>query len=568
MQVSLSSPVRAPARPGDGAGERLATGSLLLPLACLGLALLAFAGTVLGWILTHPEVGGWDQIGYGDEALRDLVALARGGLGALRDSLFLEARHHPPGHRLLALPLGLAGHADMTTLRFMAFGFSLLTAAVVGLVARRAAGTSAGLLAAAAFLMAPVSLFAAEEFLSETLLLPALAGLLWCLAREATGEGGWGNALLLGACLGAGALARLSFIPQVAPVLLAGLAVMLAGDRARLPRMLLAGTVAALIAWPFYAINGGRYIGYARFALTEWHSHQVKNDSPIGYLGNWLWFVADWAFGPFLAVALAGGALAALVLVGRAAWQARPRAAAGAGAWRWPDPALGIAAAALLLAAPPIAGHILATNHNPRFLLASLPGLAVAMAIGLHRLPWRGGRTTGLRIAMGLVAAQAVALALVARWPAAPPLAGLTSMQSRPGLACDWRPLAALLPGDEPKLLLLGQHDGFNEVQVAFAFHRQRRAVTTVNLRSRAPWDRIAAEAARADHVVALLAGDTRDIPYYRESFRPIPGGSEQRMNLVSEALLDRLGTEAGFTRRQAIEAPGGGGCRAVLLSR
>lgn len=120
----------------------------------------------------------------------------------------------------------------------------------------------------------------------------------------------------------------------------------------------------------------------------------------------------------------------------------------------------------------------------------------------------------------------------------------------------------------EPKLFVIGQHDGFNEVQVAYAFHRQRRAVRVVNLRTLAPWESLAAEAAKADHVVALVAGDPRDIPYLRENFRSVPGGSEQRMNFVSEALLDRLGTEAGFTTRLAVEAPGGGSCRAVLLSR
>ncbi|MFC7691708.1 glycosyltransferase family 39 protein [Paeniroseomonas aquatica] len=567
MQVSLSSPVRAPARPGDGAGERLATGSLLLPLACLGLALLAFAGTVLGWILTHPEVGGWDQIGYGDEALRDLVALARGGLGALRDSLFLEARHHPPGHRLLALPLGLAGHADMTTLRFMAFGFSLLTAAVVGLVARRAAGTSAGLLAAAAFLMAPVSLFAAEEFLSETLLLPALAGLLWCLAREATGEGGWGNALLLGACLGAGALARLSFIPQVAPVLLAGLAVMLAGDRARLPRMLLAGTVAALIAWPFYAINGGRYIGYARFALTEWHSHQVKNDSPIGYLGNWLWFVADWAFGPFLAVALAGGALAALVLVGRAAWQARPRAAAGAG------PGAGRTRPS---ASPPLRCCWRRRRSPDISWRPTTTRASCWPRCRGWRSPWRSGCTGSPGAAAGRPASGSPwAWSRPRRWrwrwwPAGRP--------RRPRRA----DLHAVPPGARLRLAAAGGAAAGRRAEAAAARPARR-------LQRGAGRLRLPPAAAGGDHGEPAQPGALgqdrggggqgrprggaagrrhaghsllpRELP-------PDPGGSEQRMNLVSEALLDRLGTEAGFTHRQAIEAPGGGGCRAVLLSR
>ena len=106
---------------------------------------MVFLGTVLGWILRHPEVSGWDQIGYADELQQDLLARARGGLGALRDSLFLEARHHPPGARLLGLPLGLLlGHADLTALRLLACAMSLLTALLVGLTARRAAGPRPG----------------------------------------------------------------------------------------------------------------------------------------------------------------------------------------------------------------------------------------------------------------------------------------------------------------------------------------------------------------------------------------------------------------------------------------
>ena len=539
----------------------------LVPLAGFGLALAVFLGTVLGWILRHPEVSGWDQIGYADELQRDLLARARDGLGGLRDSLFLEARHHPPGARLLGLPLGLAGHADMTALRLLACAMSLLTALLVGLTARRAAGTAAGLLAAAAYLLAPVTLFSAEDFLSEAVLMPALAGLLWCLAREVTKEAGWGTAAVMGLCLGAGALARLSFVPQVAPVLALGLGLVAWRDPARLGQLTLAGMLAALVAWPHYALNAGRYIGYARFALEDWSSHELKADSWLGYPGNWLAFVADWAFGPFLAVGFVLG-LAALALL---AWQGRP---AG---WRWAPlgaawrarPGLGIALVALLLAVPPVLGHFLASNHNPRFLLAAVPGLAVAMAIGLAGQ--RSGRAA-LALGFGLVAAQALALAAVGRWPAPPPLAGLSAMQSRPGLACDWRPVVGQVAGQAgspgPRLLAIGQADGFNQVQVAYAFHRQGRPVEVEPLRSRASWSRLAQEAARADGVLALVGADPRDIPFYRQNFRRAPGQVEERLDLVPEALLGRLQAEAGFTRRQEIAAPGGGACRAVLLGR
>ena len=528
-----------------------------LPVFCLALAALVVGGSALHWIRAHPEVGGWDQIGYADELAQDLVAKAQGGWGALRDSLFLSSRHHPPGTRLLALPLGLAGLADTTTLRLLSCASVALTAWLVFATARMVAGAGPARLAAAAFLVAPVTLVAAQDWMSEVLLLPALAGLLWCLARECQPAPPRGNALLAGMFLAAGMLARLSFLPQVLPALAMMTLAMLLLAPARWPRLGAALAVVLVLAWPHWALNGGRYVGYARYALQGWHTHEISGDGPLGYPGQWLAFVADWAFGPLLLVALLLGLGGVAVLAWRG-WRGRRLA-------RWPWPWLrwglsrrfAVLGLALLLAAPPLAGHFLASNHNPRFLVAALPGLAVAMAIGIG-----AGRARLVPVVAGLVAGQAVLLLVVTAWAAPPPFAGLRAAQARPALSCDWRPVLARVAGAEPRLLLLGTADGFNQVQVRYAFHRSGRAVVVTETPGGA-----VPRAAGHDAVLALQAADPRDMAHYRRYFRQVPQSAGARLALATPEQLAQL-REAGFHDAGTIAASGQGACVARLLLR
>jgi 4-amino-4-deoxy-L-arabinose transferase-like glycosyltransferase len=559
LPLSSSLPLPLWSRALPAARQRLVPLLPLLPAACLVLVALVVGGSALHWIWLHPEVGGWDQIGYADELAKDLVAKAQGGWGALRDSLFLTSRHHPPGVRLLALPLGLVGLADMTTLRLASCLSIGLTAWLVFATARMVTGRGAAMLAAAAFLVAPVTLAAAQDWMSEVLLLPALAGLLWCLARECRPVPPRGNALLAGLCLAAGLLARLSFLPQVAPALLVATVALLVLAPARWPRLGAALAVTLVFAWPHWALNGGRYIGYARYALQDWHTHEISGEGPLGYPGQWLAFVADWAFGPLMLVALILGLAAAVSLAWRG-WRARRLAR-----FPWPWVRWGVSARfavlglALLLAAPPVAGHFLASNHNPRFLLAALPGLAVAMAIGIG-----AGRARLVPISAALVGGQALLLLLVAVWAAPSPLAGLRAAQARPALECDWRPLLSRLVGAEPKVLLLGTADGFNQVQVRYAFHRSGRAVEVTETPIGA--DALGL-AGGADAVLALQSADERDVANYRRYFRQVPESAGARLSLATPDQLVRL-RQAGFRDAGEVEAPGEGACRARMLVR
>jgi hypothetical protein len=266
--------------------------------------------------------------------------------------------------------------------------------------------------------------------------------------------------------------------------------------------------------------------------------------------------VADWAFGPLLLIALLLG-LAGVAVLAWSAW----RDHLVRWPWELPEtlPRLAILVVALLMAAPPVAGHFLASNHNPRFLLAALPGLAVAMAVGALQ-----GRARLVPVLPGLIVGQAVLMVAVVGWAAPSPFAGLRAAQARPALACDWRGLLPLLPEEEPKLLLLGVMDGFNSPQVSYAFHRSGRLVDVTEMpRSEDP----VAMAAKVDAVLALESAVDEDVAHYRQYFRQVPESTVARRALAPRDAVARL-LSAGFSDAGSLEGPGSGDCRARLLVR
>ncbi|TDG05288.1 hypothetical protein E2C05_31925, partial [Paracraurococcus ruber] len=362
-----------PAASPPAAAGRLARLWPRLPAIALGVALAAFAFAVLLWVLRNPEIAGWDELGYVDEVRHDSLLLAQQGWGALRDSLFIDYRQGPPGIRLVGLPAALAGFGDAASLRLLSALLIAATAGMLGLAAASVAGRGAGLLAAALFLAAPGGVRAGQEFMSETLAIPALAATLLLLAREwARPEPPRWNAALLGLAVGAGLLARLSFAVQLLPAAVLAIGLGLLFDRHRLRRLGIVAFFALLVAWPAYAVNGLRYLGYARGAVADWQGHRLVAEGGGEFALRWLGrIVADHAFGPLVTLALLLGAAGLLVLAARGL------------RWRRPPPALLVAGFALALAAPVLAGHVTGQNQNFRFLASALPGLAVAAAIGI-----------------------------------------------------------------------------------------------------------------------------------------------------------------------------------------
>ncbi|WP_205083199.1 hypothetical protein, partial [Paracraurococcus ruber] len=169
------------------------------------------------------------------------------------------------------------------------------------------------------------------------------------------------------------------------------------------------------------------------------------------------------------------------------------------------------------------------------------------------------------RPALGAAAALAgVQALLVAAAPALPPLpglAGLAELQGRPNLTCDWRVLGPSLPATgTPRLLLLGNTDGFNPVQVNHAAHRLGRRIRWEELRSVPDPAALRAALDRADLVLLLVAGQPEALPpglYHPPSQPPV---------LALPA--DPAALSPGLQDAGEVAAPGAGGCRARVFSR
>src|SRR4051812_21048613 len=207
-----------------------------------GLAAIAAAG--LAARLVYVLVVTPDLRGYGDATFyHELGNLLAGWHGFVEPGSGIPTALHPPLFPLLLAAGSKLGADSYQAQRVVVCLVGAATVLAVGLVARRAAGDRAGLLAAGLAAVAPVLISAGGAVMSETLLglLVALAALAAyaLLARPSLPR-----AALLGALVGAAALTRgeaiLLLVLLVLPVAL------------RLPRRRLAtlatATVACLVA--------------------------------------------------------------------------------------------------------------------------------------------------------------------------------------------------------------------------------------------------------------------------------------------------------------------------------
>jgi hypothetical protein len=505
-----------------GLGVARRVGPVLLLLLVLALVGVVSARR----ILANPWEAGWDEIAYMATAYDDMTLAHSAGWGALRDSMFLHYRFQAPGPRLLAVPVWMAGLMDQVSLRLLGLVLWGVGVLIVFDVTRRLPGVGAWPAAAAAALVAvgPAMLLASQTYGAETTVLPATALFLWALAREAARPmpGLW-SPVLLGAALGLGLLARVSFLSLAGMGILAlGLAALLLAQspeerRERLWRIGLVLGVAALLAWPHYAFNLVRYAGYARFALT-WPLTQLPADGTAEFLT--LWATMQWrevfgvlaTIGVLAGLAGAGFALLRLALAGSRLRGLRAAAAAA------PDAAVLLGTCAVYVAFTFFA-HLTSNNQNPRYVVTALPTLVPVLAVGFAAWPV-------LRVpAGGLALAQAVLLAGVALQPpgrlvpsllyepraSRPLLNELAWLAHRENLVCNWQPLldlAARLGRPAPAIVPFGLSDGFNHhhVEMAFFAHGLRpRVVPNRNDTVHAPPGAAELdEAARADIVLVL----------------------------------------------------------------
>ncbi len=499
----LSETADAPAAGTGAVRSRPAWASRLLRLAA-GAAALTGVGLALLWLWRNPLITGWDYLSHVDTTLADAALVRAHDWGAVRDQFFLLDRWEPPGLRLLGLPIALAfGHGALTALRLSATAAFLLTAAVQFAALRRIAGVGGAAASVLVFTLAPVNITGAQNFMTEEVLTVAAAVALATLASELVSQrpapsgAGLARLLLLGVALGWGTLTKLTLLPTLGMVWLGVVAILWHRSRdagAMLLRLLVPGAVLLLIAWPSYALNGPRYLAYARasaggFGFPIWPEHGAA--FALRAAGS---LVGD-VFGPAGLLVLLLGLLLFLL--------------------RWRDVAAPLRAfgvLCLLASLPALAAFCFSRNQTDRYVVLDTLLLGVPAALGIGaalRAALPVGRAAAATIALAAAAQIAAAWAIAFGAPLEGPLlSGLVYAGARPNYACDYRVLARLTaPRDGPvRIGVYGESQAVNPYDVTYGYRQAgvpARVLQFSNSSSDAvDWDPILAEAAQTDYVI------------------------------------------------------------------
>lgn len=490
---------------GSGASAvvrgRLGVTTLLLGLVALG-AVLSAIGLALLWLHRQPLITGWDYLSHADTTLADAALVRAHDWGALRDQFFLLDRWEPPGLRLLGLPVALLfAHAPLTALRLSATVCFALTAGVLFLGLRRIAGAAGAAAAVLVFALAPVNITGAQNFMTEQVLLLCAAVVLAVLAADlrradaASPPPGIGRLALLGLALGWGTLTKLTFLPTLGIVWL-GVALVLwrrthDGAALRL-RLLLPAALLLLVAWPHYAMNGVRYLAYARatasgFGFTPWPEH---GRAFVLRLGESL--VGE-VFGPGGILVLALGVVLLAMCWRRAGTQARV-----------------FALLCTLASLPALAAYCFSHNQTDRYLVLDTLLLGVPAAIGFGSAVGAGAVVARLVAMLAALGEIGAAWAIAFGTPAGSPfLSGLAYASTRPNYACDYRGLARRTPlpaNGRVRIGIYGETQAVNPYDVRYGYLRAGVPAQVIQFSNSSTgtidWNAVLADATQVDFVI------------------------------------------------------------------
>ncbi|MBX6741000.1 MAG: glycosyltransferase family 39 protein [Acetobacteraceae bacterium] len=488
--------------------------ALLAILLCLLLALL--------WLERNPIITAFDEVGHIDNSLSDALILRSGDGGLLRDSLFLWNRWLPPGLRIVGLPIAYAfWPVAPEALRISAAVMFLLTALALWLALRPLAGRAGAAAGVLLYALAPINLFGAQNFMTESVLHLCAALALLLLALEARAANASVLRMgLLGLVLGLGILTKLTFLPAYALFWLGFATWRWWQERNNadlLIRLALPTLGLLLVAWPHYALNGARYIGYAR-ATADGYAFIPWPETGLAFAARAVRTLVADVFGPGGTVVLMAG-LVLLAMSWRRAAEAQRL----------------MLTLAVLSGLPTLAAFLFSHNQTDRYLGLTLIGLCVPVAVGfglaLQAMP-RPRPVPFLAGAAGIAALLQVGLGLLIGWSGPLPgwpASGLVQANWRPNYDCDYSPLTALVPPDrEPAAVgIFGTTQTVNRATVQYAFLRAGRRAAVYDLvewGQEPDWDAIIMEASRQDLLV--IPSDVRDsdsfpanhmIPEFRE---------------------------------------------------
>lgn len=334
----------------------------LVLTGALALAVLVAGVSAVHWAARYRLGTSWDESDYVNQMVRlDQDAHARGLSHAVRQVRWTD-NIRPPAYRLAALPVTYLLGADPRVLRALSLAALLLTGGLVYGAARLVSARPVAGVASASLVLSYAPLWASAHFGTEYVIYPATAGVIYGLMWWASGPRGRGGVLPwvgVVAALALGGLSKTSFAPLVAPAYLVFLA---AGRRAGVPARVLwaaagAAVAAALLIAPWWIVNAGSALAYARYA-----SGFVRHDFP--WLSEAFWHL----LGPPVTVLGLG-------LLGFVA--ARWRAVRGA----MVSGSMLALVMCLVGAVSLLVVHALGANHNMRLASPALIPLALAGAV-------------------------------------------------------------------------------------------------------------------------------------------------------------------------------------------
>ncbi len=525
----------------------LESAALLAVLSCLVLALL--------WLDRNPILTAFDEVGHINNSLSDALMLRSGEGGLLRDSIFLWNRWLPPGLRLVGLPVAyLFWPVAPEALRLASAVMFLLTALALWLALRLFAGRVGAAAGVLLYVLAPINLFGAQNFMTESVLhlCAALALLLLVLEARATGASVLRMGLL-GLVIGLGTLTKLTFLPAYGLLWLgfAGWRWWRERNGTHLViRLVLPLAGLLLVAWPHYALNGIRYVGYAR-ASAEGFAFLPWPETGLDFAARAVRTLVADVFGPGGTVVLLAG-LALLAIAWRRASETQRL----------------LLILAVLSGLPTLAAFLFSNNQTERYLGLTVIGLCLPVAAGfglalktapaLRPAPFLAGLA-------GMAALLQVGLGLFIAWRgplSAWPASGLNYASWRPNYDCDYSPLTALVPPDRKPVAVgvFGASLTVNQITLQFPFLRagRRAAVSDLaNWEERPDWDAVIAEASRQDLLV--MPADVRDAEYFPAN-RLIPEFQE-RLAAAGVQLEKRMEVQTGSSSRCTVHvlipAPG-----------
>lgn len=521
--------------------------ALLAILLCLLLALL--------WLERNPILTAFDEVGHIDNSLSDALMLRSGDGGLLRDSIFLWNRWLPPGLRIVGLPIAYAfWPVAPEALRLSAAAMFLLTALALWLALRPLAGRVGAAAGVLLYVLAPINLFGAQNFMTESVLHLCAALVLLLLVLEA--RAAHASVLrmgLFGLVMGLGALTKLTFLPAYGMLWLGFAAWRWWRERNNtdlLIRLVLPTVGLLVVAWPHYALNGTRYIGYAR-ATAEGFAFLSWPETGLAFAARAVRTMVADVFGPGGTVVLLAG-LALLAITWRRANETQRLM-------------MGVA---VLSGLPTLAAFLFSENQTDRYLGLTVIGLCVPVAVGfglaLRTVPMprpapflagAAGAAALLQVGLGLFIGWSGPLS---GWPAS----GLTNASWRPNYDCDYSLLTALVPSDrEPAAVgIFGTTRAVNRATVQYPFLRAGRRAAVYDLadwEKQPDWDAIIGEASRQDLLV--IPSDVREADFFPANHM-IPEFQE-RLAAAGVQVTDRgemqTGSSPFCTVRVLVPAPG-----------